>query len=227
MINWFFREKPFDWAGLHGVGRRGRPGQDSPLEKGMEPIMEQKLTPEEISRYSRHLVLPQVGMAGQEKFKAAKVLLIGCGGLGSPLGLYLAAAGVGTLGIIDHDVVEVTNLQRQVAHSTLDVGRPKVDSMRERMEALNPNVKVNSYNTRLTRENALEIFSGYDMVVDGSDNFETRYLVNDAAYFTGIPLVYGSIFRFEGQISVFHPHAGGPCYRCLYSNPPPAALVPS
>ena len=189
--------------------------------------MERKLTPEEINRYSRHLVLPQVGVAGQEKFKAAKVLLIGCGGLGSPLGLYLAAAGVGTLGIIDHDVVEVTNLQRQVAHSTRDVGRPKVDSMRERMEDLNPNVKVESYNTRLTRENALEIFSGYDMVVDGSDNFETRYLVNDAAYFAGIPLIYGSIFRFEGQISVFHPHAGGPCYRCLYSNPPPAALVPN
>ena len=189
--------------------------------------MDQKLSSEEIHRYSRHLVLPEVGLEGQEKLKAARVLLIGSGGLGSPLGLYLAAAGIGTLGLVDDDVVDVTNLQRQIAHSTLNVGRPKVDSMRERMVELNPHVNVETYETRLNRENAREIFAKYDMVVDGSDNFETRYLVNDAAYLTGIPLVYGSIFRFEGQISVFDPKQGGPCYRCLYSNPPPAALVPS
>lgn len=189
--------------------------------------METKLSADEIQRYSRHLTLPEVGMAGQEKLKAAKVLLIGSGGLGSPLGLYLAAAGIGTLGLIDHDVVDVTNLQRQIAHDTPSVGMPKVDSMRARIEALNPYVKVETYDDRLTRENALELFSHYDIVVDGSDNFETRYLVNDAAYFAKIPLVYGSIFRFEGQVSVFDPHGGGPCYRCLYSSPPPAALVPS
>lgn len=189
--------------------------------------MDHKLSSEEIQRYSRHLVLPEVGLEGQEKLKAAKVLLIGSGGLGSPLGLYLAAAGVGTLGVVDDDVVDVTNLQRQIAHSTPNVGRPKVDSIRESMTALNPHINVETYETRLDRENAREIFSGYHMVVDGSDNFETRYLVNDAAYLEGIPLVYGSIFRFEGQISVFDPKQGGPCYRCLYSNPPPAALVPS
>jgi adenylyltransferase/sulfurtransferase len=189
--------------------------------------MEHKLSSEEIQRYSRHLVLPEVGLAGQEKLKEAKVLLIGSGGLGSPLGLYLGAAGIGTLGVIDNDVVDVTNLQRQVAHSTPNVGRPKVESMRERILEINPHVNVESYDTRLTRENAQEIFAPYDIVVDGSDNFETRYLVNDAAYFAGKPLVYGSIFRFEGQVSVFDPHNGGPCYRCLYSNPPPAALVPS
>ncbi len=189
--------------------------------------MESKLSSDEIQRYSRHLVLPEVGMAGQEKLKAAKVLLIGAGGLGSPLGLYLGAAGVGTLGVVDDDVVDVTNLQRQVAQSTPNVGRPKVDSMRERIEEINPEVKVETYNVRLSRDNAPEIFAKYDIVVDGSDNFETRYLVNDAAFFAGIPLVYGSIFRFEGQISVFDPKSGGPCYRCLYSNPPPAALVPN
>ena len=189
--------------------------------------MDHKLSSEEIHRYSRHLVLPEVGLEGQEKLKAAKVLLIGSGGLGSPLGLYLAAAGIGTLGLVDDDVVDVTNLQRQIAHSTPNVGRPKVDSIRETMLALNPHIDVVTYETRLTRENAREIFSQYDMVVDGSDNFETRYLVNDAAYLEEIPLVYGSIFRFEGQISVFDPKSGGPCYRCLYSNPPPAALVPS
>ena len=189
--------------------------------------METKLSSEEIQRYSRHLVLPEVGLAGQEKLKAAKVLLIGAGGLGSPLGLYLGAAGVGTIGLVDHDVVEVTNLQRQVAHSTPNVGRPKVDSIRERIAEINPHVNLEVYDAKLTRENATEIFAKYDMVVDGSDNFETRYLVNDAAFFAGIPLVYGSIFRFEGQISVFDPKSGGPCYRCLYSNPPPAALVPN
>ena len=186
-----------------------------------------RLTPEEINRYSRHVTLPEVGVAGQERLKAAKVLSIGAGGLGSPIGMYLAAAGVGTIGVVDDDVVDVSNLNRQIAHSTFDAGKPKVDSIRERMNAINPLVKVETYNTRLTRDNALEIFSKYDIVIDGSDNFETRYLVNDAAYLAGKPLVYGSIFRFEGQMAVFDPHHGGPCYRCLYSNPPPASLVPS
>ena len=186
-----------------------------------------RLTPEEINRYSRHVTLPEVGVAGQERLKAAKVLNIGAGGLGSPIGIYLAAAGVGTIGVIDHDVVDVSNLNRQIAHSSYDAGRPKVDSIAERMNAINPHVQVDRYNMRLTRDNALEIFAKYDIVIDGSDNFETRYLVNDAAYLAGKPLVYGSIFRFEGQMSVFDPHHGGPCYRCLYSNPPPASLVPS
>ncbi len=186
-----------------------------------------RLTPEEINRYSRHVTLPEVGVNGQEKLKAAKVLNIGAGGLGSPIGIYLAAAGVGTLGVVDNDVVDITNLNRQIAHSTANAGKPKVDSIRDRMLEINPLVQVDTYDTWLTRENALEIFSKYDIIVDGSDNFETRYLVNDAAYLAGKPLVYGSIFRFEGQMSVFHPHQEGPCYRCLYSNPPPASLVPS
>jgi len=186
-----------------------------------------KLTQEEFQRYSRHLTLPEVGLAGQEKLKAAKVLSIGAGGLGSPIGLYLAAAGVGTIGVVDFDVVDVTNLQRQIAHTTADVGHVKVESIRAKMMAMNPHVNVVAYNTKLTKDNALDIFRDYDIVVDGSDNFETRYLVNDAAYLTGKPLVYGSIFRFEGQVSTFNPHAGGACYRCLYSSPPPASLVPS
>ena len=186
-----------------------------------------RLTPEEINRYSRHVTLPEVGVAGQERLKAAKVLSIGAGGLGSPIGIYLAAAGVGTIGVVDNDVVDVSNLNRQIAHSSFDAGKPKVDSIKERMNAINPHVQVDTYNTRLSRDNALEIFSKYDIIIDGSDNFETRYLVNDAAYLAGKPLVYGSIFRFEGQMSVFDPHHGGPCYRCLYSNPPPASLVPS
>lgn len=187
----------------------------------------QRLTPEEINRYSRHLTLPEVGLSGQERIKQAKVLLIGAGGLGSPMAIYLAAAGVGRLGIVDFDRVDASNLQRQIAHTTADVGRPKVDSIREKIQAINPHVRVDIYDEKLTAENAQAIFSEYDLVADGSDNFETRYLVNDAAYFAGKPLVYGSIFRFEGQISVFDPHAGGPCYRCLYSSPPPASLVPS
>jgi adenylyltransferase/sulfurtransferase len=186
-----------------------------------------RLTPEEINRYSRHVTLPEVGVAGQERLKAARVLSIGAGGLGSPIGIYLAAAGVGTIGVVDNDVVDVSNLNRQIAHSSYDAGKPKVDSIKERMNAINPHVQVDTYNLRLNRDNALEIFSKYDIVIDGSDNFETRYLVNDAAYLSGKPLVYGSIFRFEGQMSVFDPHHGGPCYRCLYSNPPPASLVPS
>jgi adenylyltransferase/sulfurtransferase len=186
-----------------------------------------RLTPEEINRYSRHVTLPEVGVNGQEKLKAAKVLNIGAGGLGSPIGIYLAAAGVGTLGVVDNDVVDITNLNRQIAHSTANAGKSKVESIRDRMLEINPLVQVDIYDTWLTRDNALEIFSKYDIIVDGSDNFETRYLVNDAAYLAGKPLVYGSIFRFEGQMSVFHPHQEGPCYRCLYSNPPPASLVPS
>jgi len=186
-----------------------------------------RLTPEEINRYSRHLTLPEVGVVGQERLKGARILCIGAGGLGSPIGIYLAAAGIGTIGVMDMDVVDVSNLNRQIAHSTQDAGRPKVESIKERMLSINPLINVVAYNERLTRDNALEIFSQYDIIVDGSDNFATRYLVNDAAYLAGKPLVYGSIFRFEGQISVFHPHVGGPCYRCLYSNPPPASLVPS
>jgi len=166
-------------------------------------------------------------MEGQLKLKQAKVLCIGAGGLGTPLALYLAAAGVGTIGVVDDDVVDVSNLNRQIAHSTFGAGTPKVDSIRDRMHEINPLVNVDAYNLRLSRHNALEMFSKYDIIIDGSDNFETRYLVNDAAYLAGKPLVYGSIFRFEGQMSVFDPHHGGPCYRCLYSNPPPASLVPS
>ncbi|MGH7545893.1 MAG: ThiF family adenylyltransferase, partial [Gemmatimonadota bacterium] len=162
-----------------------------------------ELTPEEVRRYSRHLIMPEVGMPGQKKLKAARVLLVGAGGLGSPLGLYLAAAGVGTLGIIDFDVVDVSNLQRQVLHGTKDVGRPKLESARERIEDVNPNVRVVPHETRLTSENALGILSDYDVVVDGSDNFPTRYLANDAAYLTGKPLVSGAIFQFEGQVTTF------------------------
>jgi len=186
-----------------------------------------QLTNDEIGRYSRHLTLPQVGMAGQKKMKAARVLLIGAGGLGSPLGLYLGAAGIGHLGIMDHDTVDVSNLHRQVAHGTKDAGRPKVESIKDTITNINPLIEVTTYQERLTRDNALRIFQDYDVIVDGSDNFATRYLTNDAAFFAQKPLVYGSIFMFEGQITVFHPHGGGPCYRCLYSSPPPAALVPS
>jgi adenylyltransferase/sulfurtransferase len=184
------------------------------------------LSNEEILRYSRHLIIPEVGMEGQQKLKAAKVLLIGAGGLGAPLGLYLAAAGVGRIGIVDFDVVDSTNLQRQVIHSTADVGRKKIDSAAEKMRAINPNVTVVKHETALTSENALEILKDYDIVVDGTDNFPTRYLVNDACVLLGKPNVYGSIFRFEGQATVFA-YEGGPCYRCLYPEPPPPGLVPS
>lgn len=186
-----------------------------------------KLTNEEVNRYSRHLTLPEVGMEGQLKFKSAKVLLIGAGGLGSPLGMYLGAAGIGKLGIVDFDVVDSSNLQRQIAHSVSDVGKPKVESIKATILAGNPEIDVALYDTRLTRENVMEIFEQYDLIIDGSDNFETRYLTNDAAYFTKKPLVYGSIFKFQGQVTVFNPHQEGPCYRCLYSSPPPVALVPS
>jgi adenylyltransferase/sulfurtransferase len=184
------------------------------------------LSNDEILRYSRHLIMPEVGMAGQLKLKAGKVLMIGTGGLGAPLGLYLAAAGVGKIGIVDFDTVDVTNLQRQVIHGTKDIGRPKLDSAAERMADINPHIEIQKYETRLSSENALELFKDYDVVVDGTDNFPTRYLVNDACVLLDKPNVYGSIFRFEGQATVFH-HNGGPCYRCLYPEPPPPGLVPS
>jgi molybdopterin/thiamine biosynthesis adenylyltransferase/rhodanese-related sulfurtransferase/molybdopterin converting factor small subunit len=184
------------------------------------------LTNEEIERYSRHLIMPEVGMEGQLKLKQAKVLMIGTGGLGAPLGLYLAAAGVGKIGIVDFDTVDVTNLQRQVIHGTKDIGRPKLDSAAERMADINPHVEIVKYETALSSENALAIIKDYDVVVDGTDNFPTRYLVNDACVLLNKPNVYGSIFRFEGQSTVFH-HGDGPCYRCLYPEPPPPGLVPS
>jgi adenylyltransferase/sulfurtransferase len=186
----------------------------------------EQLSKDEILRYSRHLIMPEVGMEGQLKLKKAKVLCIGAGGLGSPLALYLAAAGVGRLGIVDFDVVDFTNLQRQVIHTTADVGKPKLTSAKESILELNPNVEVVTYETRLTSENALDLLKDYDIIVDGTDNFPTRYLVNDACVLLGKPNVYGSIFRFEGQVSVFDARKG-PCYRCLYPEPPPPGLVPS
>ncbi len=187
---------------------------------------EVELSADEIRRYSRHLLLSEVGVAGQKKLKAAKVLLVGAGGLGSPLALYLAAAGVGTLGIVDFDVVDESNLQRQLLHGTKDVGRAKLESARDRIHDVNPNVEVVGYSAALTSENALDIIREYDVVADGTDNFPTRYLVNDACVFLGKPNAYGSIFRFEGQASVFDA-TQGPCYRCLYPEPPPPGLVPS
>ena len=184
------------------------------------------LSNEEILRYSRHLIMPEVGMEGQQKLKAARVLCIGVGGLGSPLALYLAAAGVGTLGIVDFDVVDYTNLQRQIIHTTADVGRKKLDSATEKLKAINPFLNIRTFETKLTSENALEIFADFDIIADGTDNFPTRYLVNDACVLTGKPNIYGSIFRFEGQASVFATKKG-PCYRCLYPAPPPPGLVPS
>jgi adenylyltransferase/sulfurtransferase len=184
------------------------------------------LSNDEILRYSRHLIMPEVGMEGQQKLKAAKVLCIGAGGLGSPLALYLTAAGVGTLGIVDFDVVDFTNLQRQIIHSTADVGRKKLDSAEEKLKGINPFVEVRKFEMKLSSENALELFRQFDIIADGTDNFPTRYLVNDACVLTGKPNVYGSIFRFEGQASVFATEEG-PCYRCLYPEPPPPGLVPS
>ena len=184
------------------------------------------LSNDEILRYSRHLIMPEVGMDGQLKLKHAKVLCIGAGGLGSPLMLYLAAAGVGTLGLVDFDVVDFTNLQRQIAHGTSDVGRKKLDSAADSLREINPNVEVQKFDTHLSSANALELFRQFDIIADGTDNFPTRYLVNDACVLTGKPNVYGSIFRFEGQASVFATKEG-PCYRCLYPEPPPPGLVPS
>lgn len=193
----------------------GRPASELPT-----------LSPEEILRYSRHLIIPEVGVEGQRRLKAARVLMVGAGGLGSPIGLYLAAAGVGTLGLVEFDTVDVTNLQRQILHGTKDVGRKKVESAQERLLDVNPHVEVVAHETRLTSENALDLVGRYDLVVDGTDNFATRYLVNDACIFLGKPNVYGSIFRFEGQSTVFCT-ADGPCYRCLYPEPPPPGMVPS
>ncbi len=187
---------------------------------------EAKLSHEEIKRYSRHLIMPEVGIQGQRKLKTASVLLIGTGGLGSPLGLYLASAGVGRIGLVDFDVVDFTNLQRQVLYTTQDVGRPKLQAAKERLAAINPFITIETHETRLSSENALEILRDYDVIADGTDNFPTRYLVNDACVLLGKPNVYGSIFRFEGQASVFDA-SKGPCYRCLYPEPPPPGLVPS
>jgi len=195
------------------------------VQSGFQTVKDSALTTDQIQRYSRHFLLGQIGEKGQRKLLRSKVLLIGAGGLGSPAGLYLAAAGVGTLGIIDGDRVDVTNLQRQVLHRTPDIGRPKVESATETIKALNPGVTVTPYPTRITVEN-IDIIRDYDLIVDGSDNFETRYLVNDACYLEGKTNVHGSIFQFEGMATVFAPDKG-PCYRCLYPNPPPPGLVPS
>jgi len=191
-----------------------------------DSLQELKLSKEEVQRYSRHLIMPEVGMEGQLKLKRARVLTIGTGGLGAPLGLYLAAAGVGRLGLVDFDVVDNSNLQRQVTFTTADVGKPKSEAAKARLSALNPSIEIVSYETRLTSDNALELFRDYDIIVDGTDNFPTRFLVNDACVLLGKPNVYGSIFRFEGQATVFG-YPGGPCYRCLYPEPPPPGLVPS
>jgi adenylyltransferase/sulfurtransferase len=184
------------------------------------------LSPQEIARYSRHLIMPEVALDGQKRLKAASILLIGAGGLGSPLGLYLAAAGIGRIGLVDFDVVDFSNLQRQVLHGTPDVGRPKLQSAKDRLQAINPEVRIELYETRLTSANAMAILQPYDVIIDGTDNFPTRYLVNDACVLLKKPNVYGSIFRFDGQASVFYPPQG-PCYRCLYPEPPPPGEVPS
>jgi adenylyltransferase/sulfurtransferase len=184
------------------------------------------LSKEEVLRYSRHLIMPEVGMEGQLKLKQASILLIGAGGLGAPLGMYLAAAGIGRIGLVDFDVVDFTNLQRQIIHGTKDVGRKKLDSAAETMTDINPHIQIDRHEIALTSENALDILKDYDIVIDGTDNFPTRYLVNDACVLLGKPNVYGSIFRFEGQATVFA-YQGGPCYRCLYPEPPPPGLVPS
>src|SRR5574340_1269041 len=185
-----------------------------------------ELSQEEITRYSRHLIMPEVGIRGQRKLKAASVLLIGAGGLGSPLGMYLAAAGIGRIGLVDYDVVDTSNLQRQIIHGTKDVGRLKLDSAKERLADINPHIQIDTYHVPLTSDNALDILAPYDVIVDGTDNFPTRYLTNDACVLLGKPNVYGSIFRFEGQASVFDSRRG-PCYRCLFPEPPPPGLVPS
>ena len=186
-----------------------------------------QLNNDEIRRYSRHLILPEVGLAGQKKICSTSVLCIGAGGLGSPIAMYLAAAGIGKLGIVDFDAVDYSNLQRQILHTEADVGRPKAQSAKETIAGINPNVEVVLHNTRITSENALDLIRPYDIVVDGTDNFPTRYLTNDACVLLRKPNVYGSIFRFDGQASVFAPHLGGPCYRCLYPEPPPPGMVPS
>ena len=198
----------------------------APSVLGKEQRALPELSGDEIKRYSRHLIMPEVGVEGQRKLKAAKVLCIGAGGLGSPAAMYLAAAGIGTIGIVDFDVVDFSNLQRQILHGTPDVGRPKLQSAKDTLNALNPNVRIETYEEALTSANALRLFEPYDVILDGTDNFPTRYLVNDACVLTGKPNAYGSIFRFEGQASVFGTK-DGPCYRCLYPEPPPPGLVPS
>jgi sulfur-carrier protein adenylyltransferase/sulfurtransferase len=194
----------------------------------MQPLVTHgaELSHDEVKRYSRHIIMPEVGIEGQRKLKAAKILLIGTGGLGSPTALYLAAAGIGKIGLVDYDVVDHTNLQRQVIHGMSTVGMSKLDSAEKRLRDLNPDIEIIKYNVPLTSENALELFEPYDVIVDGTDNFPTRYLVNDACVKLGKPNVYGSIFRFEGQLSVFHAQEG-PCYRCMFPEPPPPGLVPS
>ncbi len=182
---------------------------------------------EQIKRYSRHIILSEVGGKGQQKILDAKVFLVGAGGLGSPVGYYLAAAGVGTIGIVDMDIVEVSNLQRQILHSNDDIGRPKVESAKETMTKMNPDITVKTYNERITSANALDILSEYDIIVDGCDNFPTRYLVNDACVMLKKPIVHGSVFQFEGQATVFDPSQDAPCYRCLYPEPPPPGMAPS
>src|SRR5271165_528207 len=193
---------------------------------GVAEVAKATLSNEEVARYSRHLILPEVGMEGQLKLKAANVALIGAGGLGAPLGLYLAAAGIGRIGLVDFDVVDASNLQRQIIHGTKDIGRKKLDSAADRMLDINPNLNIDKFDTGLTSQNALDILKDYDVIVDGTDNFPTRYLVNDACVLLKKPNVYGSIFRFEGQATVFA-YEDGPCYRCLYPEPPPPGLVPS
>ncbi len=198
----------------------------SPFDPFSSRLPGTDLSPQEVARYSRHLIMPEVALDGQKRLKAARVLLIGAGGLGSPLGLYLAAAGVGRIGLVDFDVVDFSNLQRQVLHGTPDVGRSKLQSAKDHLHAINPEVQIDLYETRLTSANALSIFEPYDIIIDGTDNFPTRYLVNDACVLLHKPNVYGSIFRFDGQASVFFPPQG-PCYRCLYPEPPPPGEVPS
>ena len=204
----------------------GAPTTATPVGAGLQTRPEEDLSPEEIKRYSRHLIMPEVGIDGQRKLKQSSVLCIGAGGLGSPAAMYLAAAGVGRIGIVDFDVVDYSNLQRQLLHGTPDVGRSKLASAKDRLTALNPHVQVDTYETALSSQNALELFAPYDVILDGTDNFPTRYLVNDACVISGKPNAYGSIFRFEGQASVFATK-DGPCYRCLYPEPPPPGLVPS
>src|SRR5438874_3927729 len=217
------RRTPYREESMTMIEQLERPGNVLTSNGRAEEVM---LGPEEIQRYGRHLILPEVGMAGQKKLKAARVLLIGTGGLGAPLGMYLAAAGVGTLGLVDFDVVDYSNLQRQVIHGTKDVGRPKLLSARDQILDINPNTNLELHETFLSSENALDIVREYDIIIDGTDNFPTRYLVNDACVLTGKPNVYGSIFRFEGQASVLWAERG-PCYRCLYPEPPPPGMVPS
>lgn len=202
-------------------------GIDGWKDAGYEVVNHSQLTPDQATRYSRHILLKEVGAEGQIQLLKARVLLVGAGGLGSPAALYLAAAGVGTLGIIDSDKVDLSNLQRQILHSTYDVGRPKTESAKDAIGLINPGVKVITYQERLTSENALKIFKDFDIILDGADNFPTKYLINDACYFAGKPNIYGGVFQFEGQVSVFFPKGGGPCLRCLFPEPPPPGLVPS